>query len=163
MLPRAPLASLPIFRPWRRSDKTRFEAPNGHGYGAAAMRGIADIYVLIRDARAASLYKVLPFTKESLDKTPRERRREKRPNNAEICCSSRRGRIPLRLAAARRRRGAQHHRQRRHVVGAGRAAGGAGRGWGLPRGCLAAAFPCGDRGFPPRRGAWAAPPPLWPS
>src|SRR5258708_33091583 len=142
MLPRAALASLPIFRPWRRSDKTRFEASNGHGYGAAAMRGSAGLYVLIRDARAASLYKVRPFTKESLDKTPRERRREKRPNNAEICCSSRRGRIPLRLAAARLRRGAQHHRPRRHVVGAGRAAGGGGPAWGRPRRGLLARFPC---------------------
>src|SRR5258708_29541269 len=132
MLPRAALASLPIFRPWRRSDKTRFEAPNGHGYGAAAMRGSAGLYVLIRDARAASLYKVRPFTKESLDKTPRERRREKRPNNAEICCSSRRGRIPLRLAAARRRRGGPHHRERPAGVGAGPAARGGGPAGALP-------------------------------
>src|SRR5260370_15795111 len=119
MLPSAPLASLPIFRPWRRSDKTRFEAPNGHGYGAAAMRGSAGLYVLIRDARAASLYKVRPFTKESLDKTPIERRRAKRPNNAEICCSSRPGRIPLRLAAAPPRRGAPHHHPRGPLGGAG--------------------------------------------
>src|SRR5258708_17701254 len=140
MLPRAALASLPIFRPWRRSDKTRFEAPNGHGYGAAAMRGSAGLYVLIRDARAASLYKVRPFTKESLDKTPRERRREKRPNNAEICCSSRRGRIPLRLAAAPRRPRSPPPPQRRPGVGCRRAARGGRRGPGGPPRGLPAAF-----------------------
>src|SRR5262249_23434020 len=98
----------------------RFKKPNGHGDSAAAMRGSAGLYVLTGVARAASL------CKESLNQTPRAKRREKRPNNAEICSSSRRGRIPLRLAAARPPRGAHPPPQRRPVVGGGRAARGAG-------------------------------------